>query len=111
MSSRKPKTNRSEDVYRILVNGGYIKSPAIEGELGIRGGEVRDCIHYLRKNGFLVCEGPRGYHLTSNLPEIDHTIARLRSRSNSLIEAMNGMVMGRSILLSGQKKKQESLAL
>lgn len=86
----------------------FVKSYKIEKGLNLGGSEVRALVHYHRSNGELIISTSKGYSWTDKPSEAESTINSLRQRSNSISQALNGMIDGVNRLKAGE---QESLDL
>lgn len=67
-----------------------IKSYIIEEKFHLNGAEVREIVRSLRRKGYPICSGSKGYWL-GDREEIAHTIAQLRSRGTDMLETARAM--------------------
>ena len=69
-----------------------VKSVGIEIKLGIRGGEVRACIHYLRCAGCPIGSSSKGYWWAQTPEELAMTIRNGEQRARSNLSWVRGLV-------------------
>jgi len=68
----------------ILRADSPIKSWKLERRLNISGIQVRQLVHQARLDGEPIGSGTTGYFICNDPDELDHTIAQIQSRMNSL---------------------------
>ncbi|KXS45392.1 MAG: hypothetical protein AWU54_409 [Candidatus Frackibacter sp. T328-2] len=68
-----------------------VTSKTLKQLYGVKGSAVRRIVHELRVDGLAVCSDSTGYFIAENERELDKAVNNLRSRMNSIKEAMEGL--------------------
>lgn len=80
----------------LRINGGWMRSPEIEGALSITGSEVRALVHEARTQSIPIISSAKGYKVATTAEEIDECVGHMYSRVRSIRDAAQGLVNARN---------------
>ena len=64
-------------------------------EIGLNPRHIRSLVNRLRKQGYQICSGDKGYWLAETDEEVERTCRILQSKALDLMKASNAMKRGR----------------
>ena len=89
------KYHKSEQLleYLMTVSGpdNPVKSKELEFLFNIPGSTVRGIVHELRRSGYVICSGNKGYYYSNRQSDIEATCEHIRGRIRSLNEVLVAM--------------------
>ncbi len=89
-----------------LVHPNPILSDRLERKFAKKGIEIRSAIHNLRKEGFPICSGAKGYWLAENPQELDATIQNLIEREAGIRIARKGLQKAKYEYFEDKKQRR-----